>query len=211
MINMIKEFSFQDFQKIMEENNARPIYSIIEDKYILAWTSGGFIYQTTILKTQIYNAYEKFFGKKNDSAAIKKFEETYLSDCYKETLPNSEELISLFEAIKPVLRESDWHYQPIKKLKDMMPKSLFVKEKNGKKHIMGIEKNSNNISTLGILELKHGRLQAKDREGVIKGEISSTQFALQTDLIENADPEKIAERIKKMEEEIMNLTNKKNK
>ena len=191
----MKIVSFNDFQKILNENNGKPIYKKVGNKYKLEWTLGGFLYQTEVSFKQIFDSYKLTTGKKDDKSAIIRFEKMYLEDCYQETTSKEllkQEGIPLFEGMKPVVREEEKfsYYTPVRKLKDMIPNSLFVKSNKGKKTIMGIGKDSNGISTLGVLVFKNNRLMAKEQ---------ASKFALRNEKIEAIDPKELEKRIKSIE------------
>lgn len=75
--------NFSDFQRMLLENSAKPIWKKESDNYRLMWTSGSFLYYTQAPFTLIYYSYRKQTGKEDAviEEALKAFEKKYLSDC----------------------------------------------------------------------------------------------------------------------------------
>ena len=168
MNSEIKTLSFADFQRMLRENEGKPVYSKSENSFILEWTIGGFTYHTEVLFKQIHNSYKNIFGKENDKASIEKFHELYLKDAY-EDLGNKKtsEEINLFENIQVVREqeekpENKWKYISITNLKNTIKKSHWLtNDEKGGYTIKALNKQSA-VVTLGKLKKIDGRLFSQD-------------------------------------------------
>ena len=206
---MIFNFSFEDFQKVLTENNGKPVYEITEGGFTLYWTMGGFIYQSTVTLEDILSSYREETG--NPEAPLEKsigaFFETYLRDCYQHRGEIAKQSIKTIGEQRPPVRveskvPSKWAYKSVSGTEKIIPKSMWIESNpdTGNKIIKGIN-SSDAVTVVGLLE------KAKEEEQkVFKVKTSiKTDVGTIPDRRDNTPPQKTAT----MEKEVPKTDSKK--
>jgi len=160
-----KNLNFSDFQRMLEENDGKPIYKKEKDKYTLEWGIGGFVYKTEVKFSQIHESYKKQFGREDNKLAIEVFFEKYLKDAYKDVSKIKEEEIELIDAETSVRNqeeapESKWKYQPVTQLKEIIRKSTWLESDKNGGYIIKALNNKNAVITVGEVKRVDGRLMS---------------------------------------------------
>ena len=157
---MIFNFSFEDFQKMLTENNGKPVYEITTDGFVLYWTLNGFVYQTSVSLNDILKSYREQIG--NPEASLEKavgvFNETYLKDCYEHRGKIKEQVIKTVDDVSQPVRveskiASKWAYKNVSGTDKIDPKSMWIENNpdTGNKIIKGIDSNDT-VTIVGLLE-----------------------------------------------------------
>jgi len=158
-----KNLKFSDFQRVLKENDGKPVYKREDDKYSLNWTLGGFSYYTEVTYKQIHSSYEKQFGRKDNKAAIEKFHDMYLKDAYVVVDSFDKEEIPLLESF-PVVREQEnepenkFKYIPVTQLKQTVKKSHWMESDLKGGYIIKAINDKNAVVTVGKIENIKGKL-----------------------------------------------------
>lgn len=153
-----KNLTFNDFQRVLNEANGRPVWEATTDRFILEWLGGSFLYHTEVLFDDLSASYQRQFKKRDDNEAIKLFKEKYLVDAYHNLamLPRGQE-IPLMKSVFPVKEKAGkWNYEIIdlkRKFNDFKPKSLEMARVDNKLVVTGILKNGKKADYL-VLEKK---------------------------------------------------------
>ena len=159
-----KNLRFNDFQRMLEENEGKPIYKKESDKYSLGWTIGGFTYHTEVLFKSIHSSYSIQYGKEDNKAAIEKFHDIYLKDAYEDIgLGFKEESVALFSGV-PEVREQEekpenkWKYTHVTELKHTIRKSTWMESDKDGGFIIKALNDKNAVVTVGEIKRVDGRL-----------------------------------------------------
>ena len=157
---MLFNFSFEDFQRILNENQGRPVYEVTDSGFVLYWTLNGFIYKTSLSFNEMLESYRKDIG--DNSATLEKaicvFKENYLKDCFQHRGKLSKQSIKISANIPPEVRveskvDSKWAFKKVAGTKDIEPDTAWMEDvpDTGNKVIKGLNNNSA-VTIVGILE-----------------------------------------------------------
>ena len=165
MMEKQKNLNFSDFQRMLEENEGKPVYKKEKDKYVLEWSIGGFTYQTEVKFSQIHESYKKQFGREDNKLAIEVFFEKYLKDAYENISGFKDEEIELIDAQTSVRNqeeepESKWKYQPVTQIKEIIRKSTWLESDKNGGYIIKALNNKNAVITVGEVKRVDGRLMS---------------------------------------------------
>jgi len=158
-----KKVNFSDFERILTENQGKPIYKRNDDKYVMFWSIGGFVYQTEVTFKQIHESYKKQFGKQNNKASIETFFNKYLVDAYEEVSEYKKEEIELLMDDQEVRQqeekpENKYKYFPITQLKNTIRKTTWMESDKDGGYIIKAINDKNAVITVGEVKRIDGRL-----------------------------------------------------
>jgi len=90
--------TFSDFQRMLLENSAKPIWEKTKTRYKLMWSAGSFLYVTYTTFPTILKAYRRQTGNKDAKLenALNAFEKRYLADCLESKNEFVEQEMDLF-------------------------------------------------------------------------------------------------------------------
>lgn len=155
--------TFKDFQRMLNENNARPVYAEVPGQHFeLKWTSGAFIYRCTVGITEIVYSYKTQFKDDNQLKAIELFKNLYLKDCYRdqsmvpvtelENIPLLESQNTILEASKKSWKVRDFDSQAFAKSDRESIKIVNLNAAPNRKILEGSSKKGNKTFRIAVLE-----------------------------------------------------------
>lgn len=130
----VRLVSFKEFQRILTENEGRPIYEEGKNKFILEWLGGSFLYRTIVTFDQIHKSHINGEGD-----GIDVFRRLYLQDCHEVvSVIDDSEVIPLILTSQPLREGSINDFETIELVTEHGKKKLVGTRADGSKGILRV-------------------------------------------------------------------------